>query len=75
MMASMSSSCVHSFDLTQVGPEVVALIEHPRAIENIDEILAEVTDEQGRFIPPNQNAADVATQAFNRGQDPAAAIR
>ena len=30
MMASMSSSCVHSIDLTQVGPEVVALIERLR---------------------------------------------
>jgi hypothetical protein len=30
MMASMSSSCVYSIDLTQVGPEVVALIEQLR---------------------------------------------
>ena len=62
---------------TQVVPDLVVLrlILTALGVENIDEILADATDEQGRFIPPNQNAADVATQAFNRGQDPAAAIR
>lgn len=62
---------------TRVVPDLVVLrlILSALGVENIDEILADVTDEAGRFIPPDTNAADVATQAFNRGEDPAAAVR
>jgi len=44
-------------------------------VKDVDEVLAEVTDDQGRFIHPTMSAGQVAVDAFNRGDDPAAAVR
>lgn len=44
-------------------------------VEDPDEILAEITDDQGNFLPPAGAVGQAAVDAFNRGQDPAAALR
>lgn len=43
-------------------------------VENIDDLLDELTDDQGRWIGPGVNAGAAAVDAFNRGDDPAAAL-
>jgi len=62
---------------TRIVPDIIALrlILAALGVKDIDEILDSVTDDQGRFIPPDTTAADVAVDAFNRGEDPAAATR
>lgn len=62
---------------TKIMPPLVVLrlLLTALGIKDIDEIIDSQTDEHGDFIPPTTNAADVATRAFNNGQDPAAAIR
>jgi prophage antirepressor-like protein len=44
-------------------------------IENVDEIIDELTDDQGNFVDPRVNAGQAAVDAFRRGEDPAAAVR
>lgn len=44
-------------------------------IENIDEIIDEITDSSGKLIPTEVDAAAVATKAFRDGKDPAAALK
>jgi len=62
---------------TQVLPDLIALrlILTALGVKDVDETLAQYTDDQGQFIRPNVTAADVAVDAFNRGEDPAAALR
>lgn len=43
-------------------------------VDNIDEILDEVTDDQGNYIDPGIGAGQAATDAFRQGKDPAAAL-
>jgi hypothetical protein len=47
-------------------------------LDNIDEILSDLTDEAGNFIDPvataNANAGQAAVDAFRKGQDPAATL-
>jgi hypothetical protein len=40
-----------------------------------DEILEQITDEAGNFLPPARAVGQAAVDAFNRGEDPAAALR
>jgi hypothetical protein len=44
-------------------------------LENVDELVDELTDDQGRWIDPEVTAGKVAVDAFNRGADGAAATR
>ncbi|NUR90850.1 MAG: hypothetical protein HOY71_42815 [Nonomuraea sp.] len=44
-------------------------------VEDIDEVIADVTDEQGHWVDPEANAGQAAVDAFNRGQDPADTLR
>lgn len=43
-------------------------------VDNIDEVLDEMTDDEGNFIDPEVTAGQAATDAFRRGEDPAAAL-
>lgn len=43
-------------------------------VEDIDEVLEEVTDEDGNWVDPAQNAGTVAADAFRRGEDPMSAL-
>jgi hypothetical protein len=47
-------------------------------LDNVDEILGDLTDEAGNFIDPvataNANAGQAAVDAFRKGQDPAATL-
>lgn len=44
-------------------------------VENIDELIDEITDEDGNLIDPETTAGDVATKAFRNGEDPAEALK
>lgn len=44
-------------------------------LENVDDLIEELTDEQGRWIDPEMSAGQAAVDAFNRGEDPAEATR
>lgn len=66
-------------DQTQhLPPLVVArLLLEALGVEDIDEILEELTDDQGRFLPPGGGgggAGQAAADRFRRGEDPAAAL-
>ena len=39
-------------------------------VKDIDEVLDEVTDDEGNFVPPDVNAGQVAVDRFRNGQDP-----
>lgn len=61
-------------DSTQKLPPltVVRLLLNALGVDDVDEIIDEVTDDQGQFIDPATTAGDVAVRAFRNGQDPAA---
>ncbi|NUS58906.1 MAG: hypothetical protein HOV66_29230 [Streptomycetaceae bacterium] len=44
-------------------------------VEDIDEVIADATDDQGRLIDQQMTAGQAAVDAFNRGEDPAEAVR
>lgn len=44
-------------------------------VENIDELLDEITDDDGKLIAADTSAGDVATKAFRNGDDPASALK
>lgn len=43
-------------------------------IQNMDEVIDEITDDDGNLVSQDTNAGDVATRAFRNGQDPAEAL-
>jgi hypothetical protein len=53
---------------------VARLVADALKIDNVDELLSELTDEQGNFKDPAMNAGQAATNAFRKGQDPAALL-
>lgn len=53
----------------------VRLLLQALGVPNADEVLTEITDGEGNFIDPQVSAGDVAVNAFNRGEDPAGAVR
>ena len=55
--------------------ETMRLLLRSLGVRDVDELLDEWTDEDGNFINPDVNAGSVAMDAFNRGEDPAAAFR
>lgn len=63
-------------DATQKLPplETMRLLLRALGVRDVDEILEAWTDDAGNFIDPNVSAGDVAVDAFNRGEDPAAAV-
>lgn len=57
------------------APLVVArLLLEALGVDDIDEVLEQLVDENGEFIDAGVTAGDRAVGAFNRGQDPAAAL-
>lgn len=44
-------------------------------VKDVDEILEQLTDEDGNLIDPDVSAGDVAVGAFRQGRDPAEALR
>lgn len=54
--------------------EVVKLLLRALSVKDVDEILADMVDDQGQFIDPSVNAGTVAVRAFRAGQDPATAV-
>ena len=64
-----------SADSTEKMPplETARLLLKALGVENIDEVLLEVTDENGKFKPPTPPPGTAEVTAARRGQDPAAA--
>jgi hypothetical protein len=66
-----------SASTTEVIPEltIARLLLGALGVPNVDEILAELTDDEGNFVPPRATADATAGQAavdeFRRGGDPA----
>lgn len=54
--------------------EILKLILHALRIRDIEEILDDVTDDNGNWIAPGMTAGQAAADAFNRGEDPAAIV-
>lgn len=53
---------------------VVRLLLAALGVRDVDEVIADVTDDDGNFVPPSTSAGDVAVQRFRRGEDPAGAV-
>jgi len=51
--------------------EVAKLLLHALGVEDVDDLLADMVDDQGRWIDPVITAGQAAVDAFRRGQDPA----
>jgi len=63
-------------DQTGKMPELVTLrlLLQAFGVTDADEVLAEMTDDQGRFVAPQVTAGQAAVDAFRRGEDPAALV-
>lgn len=63
-------------DSTGKMPELVVLrlLLQALKVENIDEVLDEMTDEQGNFKDPTATAGQAAVDRHRRGEDPAGLI-
>jgi hypothetical protein len=63
---------------TQVGQAIpltmLRLLLKALGVKNPEEVIDEVTDEDGNFVDPRVGAGQVAADAFRRGEDPAAAL-
>lgn len=74
-------TAIATADTTDTMPPLTTLrlLLSALGVPNVDEVLAEVTDAGGNFIPPKQtaqtNAGQLAADAFRRGQDPAEALK
>lgn len=55
--------------------ETMRLLLRALGVRDVDEILEAWTDDAGNFIDPNVSAGDAAISAFNRGEDPAEALK
>lgn len=55
--------------------EKFKLVLRALRVRDIDDLLADMVDDDGNFISPDTTAGDVAIKAFRDGQDPAAALK
>lgn len=55
--------------------ETVRLLLRALGVRDVDELLEDMTDDQGNFIDPNVTAGDVAAKAFRDGKNPAQALK
>lgn len=55
--------------------EKFKLVLRALRVRDIDDLLADMVDDDGNFISPGATAGDVAAKAFRDGQDPAAALK
>jgi hypothetical protein len=53
---------------------VVRLLAEALGLDDVDEIIEQMSDEDGNFADPGVSAGQAAVDAFNRGKDPAAAL-
>lgn len=64
---------------TPVGRAVplvlLRLLLNALGVKDVEEVLTEVTDDQGRWVDPDMTAGQVAVDAFNRGGDAAESVR
>lgn len=54
--------------------QTVKLLLQALGVKDVDEILADFLDEDGRFIDPYASAGQAAVDAFRRGEDPAQVV-
>lgn len=72
---TIMNAIVQANDTGKLPPRVLAeLMLRALGVRDVDEILDELTDEDGNWITPDDTAADVAVQAFRRGEDPASKV-
>lgn len=55
--------------------ELLKLVLRALGIRDIDDIIDDMTDEDGNLVEPAETAGDLAARAFRDGQDPAAALK
>jgi len=70
-------SAVVQADGTQTIPklEVARLLLNALGVKDVDEVLDEITDDDGNFIDQTIPAGQAVMDLFRRGQDPAEALR
>ena len=69
------NAIVQANDTGKLPPALLAeLMLRALGVRDVDEIIDEMTDEDGNWISPEVNAGDVAAQAFRRGEDPASKL-
>lgn len=74
--ATLVGAVVQADSTGKLGPLTVARqLLQTLGVRDVDGALAEVTDEQGRFVDPRLTAGAVAVDAYNLGLDPAEATR
>ncbi|HEY0889361.1 MAG TPA: hypothetical protein VGE38_07110 [Nocardioides sp.] len=60
---------------TKIGGAVplvlLRLLLNALGVKDVDEVLDDVTDEEGNWLDPEASAGDAAVQRFRRGEDPA----
>lgn len=63
-------------DSTQVLPPLVVarLLLQAIGVDDVDEILDDITDDDGNFVPPAVTVGSAAADRFRAGQDPAALL-
>lgn len=54
---------------------LVRLVLQTLGVPDIDELIDEITDDDGNLLPADTNAGDVAARAFRNGDSPAEALR
>lgn len=52
------------------GDVLLRLLLNALGVKDVDEVLAQVTDDDGNFVDPRANAGDAAADRFERGEDP-----
>lgn len=55
--------------------KLIEIVLRALRVRDVDELLDEITDEDGNLLDNTVNAGQAAVDAFNRGEDPAAALR
>lgn len=72
---TIMTAVVAADETGKLPPRITAeLMLRALGVRDVDEILDELTDEDGNWIAPETNAGDVAAQAFRRGEDPASKL-
>lgn len=54
--------------------EIARLLLHALNVKDVDEVLAEMEDEDGNFVDPSVTAGQQAADRFRRGEDPVDAL-
>lgn len=69
----MAAALVSALDSEDVPPEpLVRMLLQVLGIRNVDDVMKTLVDENGDWVGPASTAGDAATQAYRRGENPAA---